>query len=462
MAVDVRYTLTPGRENEYVGPRPVHPLAAVGVNVPGVTDVDPRPSQSSATAVAEPPAAVATVADPTGAAAGATDNWASLGLQQDADGYFKPIPGFGVAGGGHTQAELAAMSDDELTGLMLSSSFDAQTKANQANVASLAEQLNLSSGFGETARQEIADVFTQERGRSTQSLAARGLGSTTANDAAQAGIAGREARAVTRLEESVAAQKIAILGGSSFQQPDSSQLYGQMLQAGQAGVGSSPPSTPAWWEGPALGVAGSLATEVGKQWIGGLFKKGGEPTVDVFSGFDANAGTASLQDIRAGGSGGGGGTGYANVRGQSPDLGGVGSGTVGVAKVAGSGGTAGYATVKGGTAGYATVKGGSTAGYATVKGGAAAGGAKAAMLKGLMATAPWVAAGIAAYFIYKNNKEKVDNLYDDAEEYVKDVYDDTEERVKKGVKKTGKKIKRETNRVVNQAKRRARKWGIKL
>ena len=92
MAVDVRYTLTPGRENEYVGPRPVHPLAAVGVNVPGVTDVDPRPSQSSATAVAEPPAAVATVADPTGAAAGATDNWASLGLQQDADGYFKPIP----------------------------------------------------------------------------------------------------------------------------------------------------------------------------------------------------------------------------------------------------------------------------------------------------------------------------------------------------------------------------------
>ena len=209
------------------------------------------------------------------------DNYAALGLKQDADGYFTPIEGFGVYGDDQTPESLAAMSGEDLKGLVLHGSISAQNRANEANTALLAEQLNTTSGYGATARQEITDVFSQERARSTQSLAARGLGSTTADTAAQSGIAGREARAVTRLEESVAAQRLSILGGASYQQPDSAQLFNQMKQAGQAGVGSSPPSTPAPEEALLWGAGGTLANELIKGGIKKIFQPDTVPTPDT-------------------------------------------------------------------------------------------------------------------------------------------------------------------------------------
>ena len=37
----------------------------------------------------------------------------------------------------------------------------------------------------------------------------------------------------------------------------------------------------------------------------------------------------------------------------------------------------------------------------------------------VLAAAPWLAAAAGGYMVYKNNKEKIDNLYDDTEEDVK-------------------------------------------
>jgi hypothetical protein len=384
------------------------------------------------------------------------NNYASLGLQQDESGKFTSIPGFGVTGGDHTPESLANMSDEALRGLMLSSAFDAQNQANQANTGSLAEQLNLSSGFGEAARQGIGDVFTQERARSTQSLAARGLGSTTADDAAQAGLAGREARAVTRLEESVAGQKISILGGANFRQPDSNQLYNQMLQSGQSGMGQGAPDQPPWYAGPLLGLGVSAGTELAKAGISSYFApKAAAAAFDPALGAELVVRGQSPGGLVAGLTGGGGGAaavGYGSTAAGTAGYAGL-SSTAGYAGLTSSG-TAGYAGLTSGTAGYASVTGG-TAGVAGGTGGAA-------LTTTLMAVAPWIAAGVGAYFIYRNNKDKVDNLYDDAEEYVKDAYDDTEERIKGVVKRTGKRISRAAKSLEDRVKKRARKWGIKF
>tara|TARA_Y100000588_G_scaffold52898_2_gene49808 strand:+ start:26 stop:490 length:465 start_codon:yes stop_codon:yes gene_type:complete len=138
---------------------------------------------------------------------------------------------------------------------------------------------------------------------------------------------------------------------------------------------------------------------------------------------------------------------------------------------AGSGFDAGYATAtdQGGLAskfgGLATsarsgasLIGGKLAGLGTAAKGAALGLGKGAMTLGstLLASpaAPVAAAAIGAYLVYRNNKEKIDNLYDDAEEDVK--------RFSKRQMKSLKKTLRDPGRLFKKHKKKAKKLWDKI
>ena len=138
---------------------------------------------------------------------------------------------------------------------------------------------------------------------------------------------------------------------------------------------------------------------------------------------------------------------------------------------AGSGFDAGYATAtdQGGLAsklgGLATsaksgasLIGGKLAGLGTAAKGAALGLGKGAMALGstLLASpaAPIAAAAIGAYLVYRNNKEKIDNLYDDAEEDVK--------RFSKRQMKSLKKTLRDPGRLFKKHKKKAKKLWDKI
>ena len=118
-------------------------------------------------------------------------------------------------------------------------------------------------------------------------------------------------------------------------------------------------------------------------------------------------------------------------RGQSPELGyGMPGGPQGPPVPAGHDygqGSGGIAQQIGGMAmkGGAALKTGASALGGKLMGlGSLAKGGLASMFGGpvggaVLAAAPWLAAGAGAYMVYKNNKEKIANLYDDAEEDVK-------------------------------------------
>ena len=363
------------------------------------------------------------------------------------------------------------MSWNQRMGMMTSQMGQAQQQAQQANLGLLSQQLNEVGKLGEAGRQQITDVYGQERARATQSLAARGLGSTTVADAASAGIAGREQRARTGLEERLTGQRLNVLNAASFQQPDMGGFYNQMMQAGAAGLGQKPPKQQEWWKGPALGAGLDWLTGGGggggggggalSGLIGGLAGKQGG-----FSGQDlGNMAGQGIRGLFSGWGGGGGGDlsshpAYASGTGlfgqpvggedagyvtrfQSPEPAGLASKFGGLATSAKSG---------------ASLIGGKLAGLGTAAKGAALGLGKGAMALGstLLASpaAPVAAAAIGAYLVYRNNKEKIDNLYDDAEEDVK--------RFSKRQMKSLKKTLRDPGRLFKKHKKKAKKLWDKI
>ena len=167
------------------------------------------------------------------------NSYASLGLQQDEQGQFSPIAGFGI-GAMPSAEEISKMSWKDRMGMMTSQMGQSQHMAQQANLGLLSAQMNEVDRLGVAGRQQITDVFSQERGRASQSLTARGLGSTTVGSAMSAGLAGREARARTGLEERLTGQRLNVLNAASFQQPDMGGFYNQMMQAGACLLYTSP------------------------------------------------------------------------------------------------------------------------------------------------------------------------------------------------------------------------------
>lgn len=415
------------------------------------------------------------------------NNYSQFGLQQDDAGYFSPIPGFGISGTDTSPEALAAMSPDDLRTFMLSSMIKSQESGNQANLGLLATQLNEVGSLGAAGEQQITDVFEQERGRSAMSLQARGLSGTTVVGAESAGLAGRESRARTQFSESLTQQRLGILGGANFQQPNMGQFYGQMLQAGQAGVGQGAANQPPWYAGPALGAGIDIGTTLLKE----ALKPAEETTIGQVAGAVSDtAGVVNLaNDLRGSPSD----TGIANAANFASDTSGFAdlSDTTGFAQINDTAGTASLSDAGNVTRGQTPDDGGfwNSAGewvsdtasdiadsageawdwtkenageaigtaYTATKAAATAAASKAG--PALAVAAPWIAVGVAAFLVWRNNKEKIGDLYDDAEEYVKDMYDDTEERTKEmaselaenvlaETKRTGKKIEEETKRVV--------------
>ena len=311
------------------------------------------------------------------------NSYANLGLQQDPQGQFSPVAGVGV-GAMPGAEDISGMGWNDRMGMMMSQMGQSQQQAQQANLGLFAQQLNEVGNLGAAGRQQISDVYSQERGRGSQALAARGLGSTTVGSAMSAGIAGRESRDRMQLEEGLTQQRLNVLNAASFQQPDMGGFYSQMMQAGASGLGQKKAKQPPWWAGQALGTGLDWATKGGGggggggsnlgNLIGGLFGKGG----------------------------GGGGGGF-----PSPES-------------VGGGHTVGGGGMPGGAVGGGGGLGGIFSGLKT----AASGSKLAGMFSGPMGqaaltAAPWLAAGAAGYMVYRNNKEKIDNLYDDTEEDVK-------------------------------------------
>ena len=398
------------------------------------------------------------------------NSYASLGLQQDEQGQFSPIAGFGI-GAMPSAEEISKMSWKDRMGMMTSQMGQSQHMAQQANLGLLSAQLNEVDRLGVAGRQQITDVFSQERGRASQSLAARGLGSTTVGSAMSAGLAGREARARTGLEERLAGQRLNVLNAASFQQPDMGGFYNQMMQAGAAGLGQKPPKQQEWWKGPALGAGLDWLTKSsGGSGGGGMGGGGGQSNLSKIIGgiggmFKGGGGEGDLSSHPAYASGtglfgqpvGGEAAGYV-TRFQSP--GGAGSGfDAGYATATDQGGLAskfgGLATS---ARSGASLIGGKLAGLGTAAKGAALGLGKGAMTLGstLLASpaAPVAAAAIGAYLVYRNNKEKIDNLYDDAEEDVK--------RFSKRQMKSLKKTLRDPGRLFKKHKKKAKKLWDKI
>tara|TARA_R110000824_G_scaffold225667_1_gene413351 strand:+ start:18377 stop:19510 length:1134 start_codon:yes stop_codon:yes gene_type:complete len=237
------------------------------------------------------------------------NSYANMGLQQDAQGQFSPIAGFGI-GAMPGAEEISGMNWNDRMGLMMSQMGQAQQQGNQANLGLFASQLNEVGNLGKAGGQQITDVYSQERGRMGQNLASRGLGSTTVGSAMSAGIAGRESRDRTRLEEGLTQQRLNVLNAASFQQPDMGSFYNQMMNAGAAGLGQKKPKQQEWWKGPALGAGLDMLTGkggAGGGMLGGLGKLLGFGGGGGGGGFDpALVGEASLS---SGGTGMGGGYG---------------------------------------------------------------------------------------------------------------------------------------------------------
>ena len=228
-------------------------------------------------------------------------SYANLGLQQDAQGQFSPIAGFGISEMPSAE-EIGNMDWNQRMGLFTTQMGQAQQQAQQANLGLFSQQLNEVGRFGAAGRQQISDVYSQERGRMGQSLAARGLGSTTVGSAMSAGIAGRESRDRTRLEESLGQQRLNVLHAASFQQPDMGSFYNQMMNAGSAGLGQDKPSQPPWWAGQALGAGLNFLTGGGGGMGGGGWGGGGGGALGKLFGFGGGGGggTAGLASVTDG------------------------------------------------------------------------------------------------------------------------------------------------------------------
>ena len=336
------------------------------------------------------------------------NNYASLGLQQDPQGQFSPIAGFGI-GATPSAEDISGMNWNERIGMMTSQMGQAQQQGQQANLGLLSQQLNEVGSLGAAGRQQITDVYGQERARSTQSLAARGLGSTTVTDAASAGIAGREQRARLGLEEGLTQQRLGVLNNANFQQPDMGSFYNQMMQAGSAGLGSDKAKQPPWWGGQALGAGLDMLGGGGGLFGGGGGGGGGGGLLGKLGGLFGGGGgggvNAGYQGIQGGGFAGpagmqqAGGGGMGLMSGLKGVLGGVGNFGMGAGQ-----GIAGMLGFGSGTAG---------AGLGTA-------GAMGASLGPLAAIA-----GIG-YLAYKNRK---------------DIKRETK-RIGKQVGKAGKKVKK--------------------
>ena len=188
------------------------------------------------------------------------NSYANLGLQQDPQGQFSPVAGFGV-GAMPGAEDISGMGWNDRMGMMMSQMGQSQQQAQQANLGLFAQQLNEVGNLGAAGRQQISDVYSQERGRGSQALAARGLGSTTVGSAMSAGIAGRESRDRMQLEEGLTQQRLNVLNAASFQQPDMGGFYSQMMQAGASGLGQKKAKQPPWWAGQALGAGLDWATK---------------------------------------------------------------------------------------------------------------------------------------------------------------------------------------------------------
>ena len=251
------------------------------------------------------------------------NSYANMGLQQDAQGQFSPIAGFGV-GALPSAEEISGMGWNDRMGVMMSQMGPAQQPAQQANLGLFSSQLNEVGNLGTAGRQQISDVYSQERGRMGQNLASRGLGSTTVGSAMSAGIAGRESRDRTRLEEGLTQQRLNVLNAASFQQPDMGGFYNQMMQAGSAGLGSAKAKQPPWWASQVLGSGLDMLGGGGGGGGGG--RLGGRGRV---RGGGGGAGVAHLTDM-GGTAGGGGGMGM--MGGLGKILGGVGNFGMGAGK----------------------------------------------------------------------------------------------------------------------------------
>jgi len=309
------------------------------------------------------------------------NSYANMGLQQDAQGQFSPIAGFGI-GAMPSADEISEMSWNDRMGLMMSQMGQSQQQGNQANLGLFSSQLNEVGNLGKAGGQQITDVYSQERGRMGQNLASRGLGSTTVGSAMSAGIAGRESRDRTRLEEGLTQQRLNVLNAASFQQPDMGSFYNQMMQAGSAGLGSDKAKQPPWWGGQALGA--------GLDMLGGGGGGGGGGLLGKLFGFG----------------GGGGGAGGANAGYQGIAGGGwagpAGSGAVNTAGGASTGMLSSLSNVLGGVGKFGIGAGKGIAGMFGFGGGALPAGGMMGMGAAL---GPIAAAAAVSYMLYKNRKD---------------------------------------------------------
>ena len=207
-----------------------------------------------------------------------TDPLAAMSLQRDpASGSWTYVP---MTPPSLTADELDKMSKKELRSHLYTQGQDRYTDWVNAELGKQAQGLN----YGEQALRATEEAFegygTEARrnldrsyGQALSSIDPR-LGGTTIARNQRMGVTRDYNQGVSDLERQIAQAKAGamsagyrnmqnLITGRADSGPDIGALNNLLLNAGAAGVGSSGPSTPEWWEGPLAGAIGNWATTPG-------------------------------------------------------------------------------------------------------------------------------------------------------------------------------------------------------
>lgn len=375
-----------------------------------------------------------------GMAQSPTDNLAGMGLRRDPVSgqftYHSTIPP------SLTAEQLGSMPFGELQGYIYRGSEEDQANWINAELAKQAEQLNIGQdsfnmsqdaleGFGDRQRRQLRGSYEQQLSRIDPRLSG-----TTISSSQRSGLTQSYNQASTDLEQQITEATVGIMrpeyrnmqdiiGSRTDTGPDMNALNELMFKSGMAGRGSQGPDTPDMWQSLLGGAAMNWATSPN---MGG-FNSPLNQTINSMLGRPGGWG-----DVGAAGQGAG----------QSPfgSLLDWGRGAIGL------GGGSGM--VPGGLGGL-TIPGGGIAGPAGMGLGGGAGGLGGGIGSSMMAAAPFVGAAIAAYLVYENNRDKIDEevgrVWDQATDVIGDAATDVQHEFERGGKRVEKEYKRGVKKV---------------